>query len=213
MTSEPLNDADFDRLSSILGRFHDQGSMNIEQLDGFLTALVCRPDNIPSSEVLRAIWGDHVVKEISASKSTFEDFLSLLTRHRHAILGTLRAGDVYLPLLLIDDNGTAPGNDWAKGFVRGMELRNASWTDLLDDQEHGGSLIPILALAHEHDSDPEMRPYPGPISAEQREKLIVGVVAGVMRIYRYFRAKPVVDEGGSERRHHFFSCFPQDGTQ
>jgi uncharacterized protein len=34
-----------------------------------------------------------------------------------------------------------------------------------------------------------MRPYKGPISAEQREKLIVGTAAGVMAIYYYFEAQ------------------------
>jgi len=28
----------------------------------------------------------------------------------------------------------------------------------MDDEEQGGSLIPILALAHEHHPEPEMRP-------------------------------------------------------
>ena len=37
----------------------------------------------------------------------------------------------------------------------------------LDDEKHGGSLVPILALAHEHDPDPAMRSYEQPISAEK----------------------------------------------
>jgi uncharacterized protein len=47
--------------------------------------------------------------------------------------------------------------------------------------------VPIFALAHEHHPDPEMRSYEKPISAELREKLIVGMAAGVMTIYRYFK--------------------------
>jgi len=35
--------------------------------------------------------------------------------------------------------------------------------------------------------DPEMRPYQEPISAERREDLIIGIAAGAMRIYEYFR--------------------------
>ena len=46
-----------------------------------------------------------------------------------------------------------------------------------------GLLVPILALAHEHHPDPEMRPYKEPISAEMRERLIIGAAAGVMVIY------------------------------
>lgn len=56
----------------------------------------------------------------------------------------------------------------------------------MQDEEQEGSLIPILALVHEHDPDPEIRPYKEPIDAERREKLISGAAAGVMAIYRYF---------------------------
>jgi uncharacterized protein len=54
--------------------------------------------------------------------------------------------------------------------------------------------VPILALAHEHDPDPEMRPYKEPISAEARENLIVGAAAGVTGIYRYFESQRLVEK-------------------
>jgi uncharacterized protein len=57
---------------------------------------------------------------------------------------------------------------------------------LLDDEEHGGPLIPIMVLAHEHDPDPEMRPYKDNIDVELREKLILGIAGAVTAIYRYF---------------------------
>jgi hypothetical protein len=41
--SEPLTDAEFERLSGILGRFDNKQPMNLEQLDGFLAALICGP--------------------------------------------------------------------------------------------------------------------------------------------------------------------------
>ena len=84
----------------------------------------------------------------------------------------MASDEVYVPLLLEDENGISPANDWANGFLRGMELRKAEWAALLDDEDHGGWLVPIFALAHEHDPDPEMRPFKNPITAEAREKLI-----------------------------------------
>jgi uncharacterized protein len=195
MTSTPLNDAELDRMSSVLERFGNQRSMNLEQLDGFLAALICGPDNVLPSQYLPEIWGGNIAFENTfASKPILDDFLSLLMRHWNAIVGALRTGDVYLPLLLADDSGITHGNDWANGFMRGMELRKADWADLLDDEQHGGCVIPILALAHEHDPDAKMRPYSGPISADQRDKLIVGAAAGVTGIYRYFHAKRLVQE-------------------
>jgi hypothetical protein len=54
------------------------------------------------------------------------------------------------------------------------------------------SCKPILALAHEHHPDPEMGTYKEPISAEMRERLIVGAAAGVVAIYDYFEAERVL---------------------
>jgi uncharacterized protein len=195
MTPQPLTDAEFDRLGSMLERVGNQRSMNLEQLDGFLVALVCCPDNVPPSEYLPEILGGNITLEDTFKEQPIlEDFISLVFPHWNAIAGTLRSGDVHLPLLLQDESGVAHANDWATGFVRGMELRKCEWADLLDDEEHGGCLIPILALAHEHDPDPPMRPYSEPISAEVREKLIVGAAAGVTGVYHHFEAMRLLEE-------------------
>jgi uncharacterized protein len=110
-------------------------------------------------------------------------------RHWNVIVDTLQSDDVYVPLLLEDENGNWHANDWANGFLRGMELRKEYWSDLIDDEEHGGSLIPIFALAHENSPDPAMRPYKEPVSAELRETLIVGAAAGMNKIYHYFETQ------------------------
>jgi uncharacterized protein len=110
-------------------------------------------------------------------------------RHWSAIADTLQSGDVHLPLLLEDENGIAHANDWAQGFLRGMALRREDWADLLDDEDQGGWIVPIFALAHEHDPDPAMRPYPEPVSAERREQLIASAAAAVVGIYRYFEPR------------------------
>jgi uncharacterized protein len=115
-------------------------------------------------------------------------------RHWNVIADTLHSGEVFLPLLLEDENGITPANDWANGFLRGMEFHKEQWAALLADEEHGGWLVPIFALANEHSPDPTMRPYKEPVSAERREKLIVGAAAGVTGIYRYFEAQRLVEK-------------------
>jgi uncharacterized protein len=187
---QPLTDAELDRLDEVLKRFGDKRAMNLEKLDGFMAALICGPDNVPPSEYLPKIWGDGIINEDAFSaQPMLREFISLVTRHWNTICDTLRSGDVFTPLLLEDEHGVARANDWANGFMRGMEMRREDWAALLDDKDHGGSLVPIFALAHEHDPDPTMRPYGEPIGAEQREKLIVGTAAGVMAIYHYFEAE------------------------
>ena len=194
MKPQPLTVAEFERLSGVLGRFDNKHPMNLERLDGFLAALICGPEIVRPSEYLPVICGDDMVLEDSFNaQPVLQDFLSLIMRHWNVIADTLHSGDVFVPLLLEDDGGVTRANDWAKGFLRGMQFHKEQWAALLDDDEHGGWLVPIFALAHEHDPDLEMRPYKEAISGEKRERLIVGAAAGVTGIYRYFEARRFVE--------------------
>jgi len=179
---KPLNDAECERLGAFLGKSKKRGAMNLEELDGFFTALICGPELVMSSEYAPHIYGGEPRFE---TLEEAQDIIGLVMRHWNAIAGTLYAGDVYLPLKLAGEDGIAAGNDWAKGFLRGMGMRREGWKDLMDDEQHGGSLVPILALAHEHDPDPALRPPP--ITAEKREKLLTHLAAGIVLIYQYFR--------------------------
>ena len=187
--NQPLSDAEYDRLALLLAR--STRAMNLEMLDGFFVALICSPDLVRPSEYLRVIWGgDRIGGEAGfRDEEEMQEFFNLTMRHWNHVAGTLRSGETFLPLLLDDDAGVARANDWAQGFMRGTALRPEDWADLLDDEEHGGVLVPILALAHEDHSDPQMRPYKEPMSAERRENLIVGAAASVPAIYRYFAAR------------------------
>ena len=188
MKPQPLTAAEFEQLSSVLERLSD--SMNLEQLDGFLAALICGPEIVCPSEYLPVIWGgDMVLEDSIGAQPILQDFLSLIMRHWNAIADTLHSGDVFLPFIIEDDSGISHANDWATGFLRGMEFHKEQWATLLADEEHGGWLVPIFALAMEHSPDPKMRPYKEPISADLRENLIVGAAAGVTGIYRHFRAR------------------------
>jgi len=90
--SEPLTDAEFERLSGILGRFDNKQPMNLEQLDGFLAALICGPEIVRPSEYLPVIYGSDMVLEDSfGSQSVLQDFLSLIMRHWNVIAYTLHS--------------------------------------------------------------------------------------------------------------------------
>jgi hypothetical protein len=57
--------------------------------------------------------------------------MGLMMRHWNTIAGTLFKGEVYVPMLLEDENGVAHGNDWARGFMRGMGMRRDGWAELV----------------------------------------------------------------------------------
>jgi len=191
MKSQPLTEAEFELLGAILERLSDERRMNLEHLDGLLAALICGPNLVRPSEYLPKILGEEFVVE---DTSVLKEFLSLIMRHWNAIADALNSDEIYLPLLLEDENGIAHGNDWANGFLRGMEFGKEDWALLLDDDDEGGSLVPIFALANEHNPDPKMRPYKDPISTELRETLIMSAAAGATQIYRYFKAQRLLDD-------------------
>jgi uncharacterized protein len=62
---QPLTDAEFERLSGLLGRFDNKRPMSLEQLDGFLAALICGPEIVRPSEYLPVICGNDMVFEDS----------------------------------------------------------------------------------------------------------------------------------------------------
>jgi len=183
---EPLNDAEFDRLGDFLKICMGGGAMNIEELDGFFAALIAGPENVMPSEYHPEVFGGEMSDACEfGSLDEANEILGLMMRHWNDIAGTLFKGEVYVPLLLEDENGTAHGNDWARGFMRGMGMRHDGWAELVNDEKDGGCLR-MMMLCHEHDEDPEMRPEP--ISPEKREELMLRMAAGLVAAYRYFRA-------------------------
>jgi uncharacterized protein len=186
--NEPLTDAEFDRLGDFLKSCKGGKAMNIEVLDGFFAALIAGPDLVMPSEYLPEVFGGKMSDACEfGSLDHANEILGLLMRHWNTIAATLHEGEVYVPLLLEDEHGVAHGNDWARGFLRGMEMCRDGWAELANDEENGGWLIPIFMLYYEHDEDPEMRP--GPISPKQREDVIVHMAAGLMKAYGYFRVQ------------------------
>jgi len=110
--------------------------------------------------------------EFSQPRRGRNEIFGLMMRHWNAIAGTLvSTAKFYVPLLLEDEHGVAHGNDWARGFMRGMHMRHDGWAELVEDEEHGGWLIPMMMLCHEHDADPKMRPQAD--HPEKREDIIV----------------------------------------
>src|ERR1035441_4260055 len=191
---EPVTDAELDRLGDFLKSCKGGRAMNVEQLDGFFAALIAGPEVVMPSEYNREVFGGEISDACEfGSLEEANEILGLMMRHWNTIAGTLFKGEVYVPLLLEDEDGIAHGNDWAHGFMRGMHTRHDGWGDLVNDEEYGGCLIPMMMLRHEHDEDPEMRPKP--ISPEKREEVIVHMAAGLFGAHRYFRVHRQVSAG------------------
>ncbi len=176
--NEQLSEHELDELADFLDDI--PGSMNIEMMDGFLTALACSPELVMPSKFLHHVWGEECEFETAEQA---QKYAGMILRHWNSITNQLKENDVFTPLMLDHEEGSI-GNDWAAGFLSGVQLGGDDWEAYLDDEEESGVFVPIFMLAHEHDPDPELRS--GPIDSEQREKVLTFLAVCVPRIYAHF---------------------------
>jgi uncharacterized protein len=163
-------DPDLEVLGELLDQLEEQGAMDLEELDGFFTALHCAPDIVSPSEYLPEVVGDGFEnEEIFPNDEAIRLFLDLLAHHWDDVGAALSGEDFFVPLLMEDEEGKSYGNNWAIGFIR------------------------VLALANENNPDPEMRSYEA-VSDELREKLIAGISLTVTGLYPYFARQREVAE-------------------
>ena len=182
-------DPKLETLGELLDQLSGDGTMDIEELDGFFAALHCCPQVVLPAEYLPEIFGTGESlegDEFFNSPETAKLVFGLLMHHWNAIGDAFRGDDVFLPLLLEDADGKAHGNNWCIGFMHGVEMREEFWSEILDDEQRFDWLVPILALADENDTDPEAPPDTEPLTDEDRERLLARLSGAVMQIYRYF---------------------------
>lgn len=178
----PLSDEEYEILEEFLAEC-DERTMTLEEMDGFFCALIAGPEPVPPEEFLPRVFTGSF-----AQLTDFEDtreIIRLVLRHWNGISDTLAKGEIYMPYLYQEEDGTMPANQWAGGFIEGMNMRHDAWNGLVSDEDHGGAIIPMMVLLHEHDPDPELRP--GPITPEKRKELIAYMAVGTFKIYEYFR--------------------------
>jgi uncharacterized protein len=167
-----LWDPKLELLGELLDQLESDDAMDLEELDGFFAALHCSPEPVLPSEYLpEIVSGEFEFPDLQAAQL----FLDLLMHHWNAVGEAFRTEDFFLPLLLEDEQGKCYGNNWALGFLRGVDMRREAWDVILGDEDRAGAFIPIFALANELNPDASLRPYKEPMTDEQREKLLVGL--------------------------------------
>ena len=189
MTTTTQSEHHDNALQDSLSRFTSDDAMTIEMLDGFFAALHCTAQMILPSEYLPELWGGGEMDDAAAfdNEAQFKTFVDLVVEHWNDVGQRFNEQEVFLPALFNqDDQGDYTGNDWANGFLRGIDCHPESWSQLINDPEHSGLMISIFALAHEHSPDPELRPYSEAVSAQRREDLLVCLAASITQIYGYF---------------------------
>ncbi len=190
MSDTVLTEAELDRLAELLDSVSGGKGMNLEQADGYFAALLCTPTMVPLGEFLPPLFGALSMDELEFdSQAQAQEAIALLMRHRNFIASRLALTltdreAFYDPLLLEDETGVARANDWARAFLRGIAWDRQAWADLMADEQHGGAVLAMFALAHEDDPDPELRHTI--LDEGKRDELIGLMTVGLARCYAWF---------------------------
>ncbi|HVR82190.1 MAG TPA: UPF0149 family protein, partial [Luteimonas sp.] len=155
-----LDDEQIERLAQLLEqRAVPFKGFNLEALDGFLSALVVAPEAVPPSEWQPAVWGGPSPRWDGDDEALAVQALLL----GHWNMATARVcfdGDELpeqlAPLLWLPehidleqvevehDDELDVGRDWAFGFFRGVELREAAWETWLDEHDWIDEIFALL---------------------------------------------------------------------
>ena len=165
LDTPPLSDEELLALDDLLARLPGEAAMNVEAVDGCLTALLLGPARAlhhPSSTWMPLIWGSApgatprgTTAPFSSAKQRKRVAL-LVLRHLHAIDRTLARGEPHWqPVFSVAEGAGADGadladaEDWCAGFLHGVALDDAAWAPLFDDPALGPLLQPLVLLGAE----------------------------------------------------------------
>lgn len=129
--------------------------MNLEMVDGFLTALVVGPDTVMPSDWLPFVWdisgGGHSPEFHTPEQAS--RIIGVIMRMMNSIVSNFdECPDGYKPLPeMVDYEGDAEKRRavrlWCIGFLMGMSIRQASWEPLLSDNVAADATNIISAVA------------------------------------------------------------------
>lgn len=174
----PLTPQELDELDELLRRLPGESAMNVEAMDGYVTALLLAPTplpQVPTQHWLPAVWGgDGTAAQGGDANAPFtsgrqrKKLIVMVLRHVQSIAcRLLRADapeDAWEPVFSVaevDGHELADAEDWCIGFLQGVALDPDGWSPVFDDPELGPLLTPIALLGGD---DAGLR-------AEDRERL------------------------------------------
>jgi len=154
LDSPALADDELDALDALLAALPE--AMNIEQLDGYLTALLVAPvplPELPGRHWLPMVWGGGDGDDPAPFESNKQRkrLIVQVLRHVRAIDVQLRHDpDRWEPIFSVAERGDGEevidAQDWCAGFLTAVDLDREAWAARFDDPQTGPLLVPIGVL-------------------------------------------------------------------
>jgi uncharacterized protein len=168
----PLSDAELEQLDQLLAALPD-GALNVEALDGYLSALLLSPQplaSLPGDAWLPLIWGrtDENPDPFPSSKQR-KKLQLLVLRHARA-LHTQLGTSAWEPLFTLADDGEQEwldAEDWCTGFLLAVDLAPEAWEPVFNAQAE--LLAPLNLLGGPEENQGSLLDDPAERDALARE--------------------------------------------
>lgn len=186
ISADALTESDLARLDELFEAINPGEAMVIEELDGFFTALICAGDTSQPAQHLRDVLGiDDATPIRYPTPAMAAELERLLDRHWLSVQQSLAQGELLAPLLTEDEVGINPGNLWALGFLRGIDVRPDPWEEI-EEETLSEWLEPIETLAEEIDFENGSKRLK--LTSEERDQLMDEMFDTVFDAYQHFVA-------------------------
>lgn len=167
----PLSDDELNLLDDSLARLPSDAALNIEALDGYLSALLLSPQSLPDlpgAAWLPTVWGGDGEDGVApfASGKQRKKLSLLVLRHLHSIAWQLgQRPEGWEPIFSVaeqeDGAELVDAEDWCVGFMLAVDLAPEAWAPLFERAKTAAALAPIALLGGDESQ----------LAPEERERL------------------------------------------
>lgn len=182
MTTEALTDDELDYLDELLQTCgNDESILDVNELDGFMTAIVLAPQDVPMSTWYPAIWGGPQLEPELESEEEAEQVDELLTRLHDSLQEQLQEEPESFTALFYE--GEYQGRtitvveEWCFGFMRGVKV--ARWPVLPAEQAR---LLDAIALHGDEKHFPRLQQ----MSLDEHQASIQAIEPAVRALQAWF---------------------------
>jgi len=129
-----------------------EDSLQLSDLDGFLTGIVVGPELIMPSEWVPFIWGGD--EPVFDDEDQADRIMGIIMARYNQIILQLDGGQGSVePIVYWAPDNNVIVADWAAGFMDALGLRADAWKPLLNDKESNYLMLPLLALTSDVDRE------------------------------------------------------------
>ncbi len=177
--TQPLNNKELDQLEAYLNADSFPG-MALDEMHGFMTAVVSGPELVPPQVWLPYIFGGQ--HEVQKSEPP-EDIVSLLLRLNSEVSLALFGNHAFDPWLReqpVDEGDALPiPEGWCMGYLEGVNLYPLKQRrSFFHNEEAQQLLIPIMAFGYIDHDNPEESPRP---QTEDEQRALANVLPDAIK--------------------------------